>query len=251
MNSNTHATKCPDPSLFGRSLVRPTVVGLRVRFLSPRLRAFCGVLLLGVGLVSCHSGGGPTEPHLVKMAEMSKDILLPTKIWDEVTGDSFESSIKHNTSFLFAPIVVILEEKTPGVLTEPKIRMEFPQAGGEVDFSKYVKGDRGTFRINFDFDGFAEPEFLQVFYVPRVHHAHFGSEKYGSGCTQYFDVKDYLVKVNSKDGLVVNVTQGRHDLAVGGHFLFSYKKKEQQTRISQVTFTDSKRPNLFCDASEK
>ena len=210
-------------------------------------------ILIGLALllVSCHRSetsevAGTSEQRVIQMPEMTKEIKLPTKVWDLAIGASFEKSIQQSNNFIFAPIVVKLEDKTPGVLTEPMVRLQFPKAGGEVDFAKYVKNDKGSFKISFEFEGFSDANSLKVYYVSKARKRKIDDDIYGSGCKEFFDVKDYLVKVNDKGGLVVNVTRNRHDSAVGGHFLFSFKK-EKQTYISQVTFTDSKRSDLFCE----
>ncbi len=210
------------------------------------------LLLTATMMTSCQKGdsGAAVEAKIIRMPEMSKEIKLPTKLWDLVTGASFEKSVQQSANFIFSPITVQMKEKNPGVLTDPLIRIEFPNAGGEIDFSKYVKADRGTFQISFDFVGLAEGDSLQVYYVSKARKRKLDGELYGSGCKNFFAVKDYISKVNAKEGLVVNVTRDRHDSAVGGHFIFSYKK-DKQTYISQVSFTDSKRPDLFCEANER
>jgi hypothetical protein len=195
--------------------------------------------------VATHEDG-----RVIRMPEMDKEIHLPTKLWDLVTGASFEKSVKDSANFIFSPISVQFKEKNPGVLADPVMRFEFPNAGGEIDFAKYIKSERGTFQITFDFEGFADPASLQIYYMPTARKRKIDGEIFGAGCKKFYDLKDYILTANSKEGLVVNVTRDRHDSAVGGHFIFSYKKGKQ-TYISQVSFTDSKRPDLFCDASGK
>ena len=211
---------------------------LRNRHLSSLVFILIGFFVLTANS-GCHSSnsadtGEKSGVRVIQMPEMSKEIKLPTKLWDLVTGASFEKSVQESSNFIFAPIKVTLEEKASGVLTEPVVRLEFPKAGGEVDFSKYVKNDRGTFKISFQFDGFSDAENLKVYYVSRARKRKIDNQIYGSGCREFFDVKDFVKKVNEKDGLVVNVTRDRHDSAVGGHFLFSYKK-EKQTFVSHRT----------------
>jgi hypothetical protein len=56
--------------------------------------------------------------------------------------------------------------------------------------------------------------------------------------------------MNSGEGLILNVTHARHVSALGGHFVFSYKK-DKQTFVSEVTFVDSKWPTLFCESKQE
>ena len=188
----------------------------------------CAVLLLTLS-IGCHKSEEGAEVHhgelrTIQMPEMTQDIQLPTKLWDMVTEASFEKAIQQSATFIFAPLVVNLEEKTPGVLTDSVIRLEFPKGGGQIDLSKYVRKERGTFKVRFDFEGFSDAESLKVYYISKARKRKIDDELFGSGCKHFFDVKDYIMKANGKDGLVVNVTRDRHDSALGGHFLFSYKK---------------------------
>lgn len=210
---------------------------------------FILLILCLFSISACHKAeehSGEHHGRNVKMAEISKEIYLPVEMWDKVTGGSFEKSVKQAASFNFAPIQMTLEEKSEGVLVDPSITFDFPNGGGEVDLAKYVQNTKGTFRVKFDFEGLKSGEELQVYYVSKGKRRRIDSEIYGSGCKNYFDLKDYVVRVNAKDGIEVNVTRDRHISVLAGHFVFSYKK-EKQTFLSQVTFTDSKRADLICD----
>lgn len=187
------------------------------------------------------------EYKSIAMPEIYKEIQLPIKMWDLVTGAGFEKSVRTATNFMYAPISVRLEEKSPGVLTEPALKIEFPRAGGEIDFAKFIKNDKGSFRLFFDTEGFdSDAEEFQVFYVSQSRKRKLEDGVYGSGCKSFFDIRKYIQKTNSKEGIVLNVTRDRHASAVGGTILFSYKKN-RQLFVTQVTFTDSRRPDLFCD----
>ena len=214
----------------------------------------CVTSILAVLLmVGCHhSQEDSTEAslHTIEMSEMPHDIFLPTKLWDTITGASFEKSVREASNILFAPISVRLSEKTEGVLAAPELRLNFPKGGGQVDWAKYIKADRGTFRLFFDFEGFSNPADLSIYYVSKSKKRRLDDEIFGSGCHTFYDIKAYLLKVNAKEGLSLNVTRERHDSAVGGYFVFSYKQ-DKQTFISAVNFVDSGRPDLFCEDKRK
>jgi hypothetical protein len=205
-------------------------------------------------LVSCKGHEEPshefTEPvRSVRVPDMSHDIFLPAKMWDIVTGAEFSKAVKLASNLTFAPIGVTLKEKSHGVLIAPELKYDFSQGGGELDLSKAIKGDRGTFRLKFDFDGFATIETrssLKIFYVSKARKRKLDDQIFGSGCQNFFDIKSYINSVNDKTGIEVNVTRDRHVSMLGGHFIFSYTK-DKQIFISQVTFTDSRRPDLFCE----
>lgn len=187
------------------------------------------------------------EYKSIAMPEIYKEIQLPIKMWDLVTGAGFEKSVRTATNFMYAPISVRLEEKSSGVLSEPALKIEFPRAGGEIDFAKFIKNDKGSFRIFFDTEAMdSDAEELQVFYISKAKKRKLEDGIYGSGCKSFFDIRKYIQQTNTKEGIVLNVTRDRHASAIGGTVLFSYKKN-RQLFVTQVTFTDSRRPDLFCD----
>ncbi len=207
---------------------------------------FMSVFLSLVGCQKAEEHSSEHQGRIVKMPEISKEINLPVAMWDKVTGGSFENSVKQAASFNFAPIQIVLEEKSERVLVDPSITFDFPNGGGEIDLAKFVQNSKGTFRVKFAFEGLKTGDDLQVYYVSKGKRRRIDAEIYGSGCKNYFDLKDYVVKVNNKEGIEVNVTRDRHISVLAGHFVFSYKK-DKQTFLSQVTFTDSKRADLICD----
>jgi len=209
-------------------------------------------ILLTLFLVGCHRDDGATNTDkkeqtlVVEMPDISKDVFFPNKIWDVITGADFSKSVHNATTMIFAPISVEMDEKTEGVLTSPHLRLQFPKGGGEIDLSHYVKGERGTFLLKFDFEGLPAGDDLNVFFVSRSKKRRIDDEIYGSGCGVFYDVKKDLVAMNSRGGLTLNVTHHRHVSALGGHFVFSYKK-DKQTFVTEVSFVDSKWPTLFCE----
>jgi hypothetical protein len=211
---------------------------------------FFYLILLGLFyLCGCHKEHEVEVENYrtVIMPEISKELQLPNQMWDMVTGAGFEKSVKTSANFMYAPITVRLEEKSKGVLTDPAIKVQFSRAGGELDFSKYVVNEKGSFKLFFESEAFApDSEEQQIFYVSRTKKRRLDDGIYGSGCKNFFDVRSYIQKMNPKEGILLNVTRDRHVSAVGGTILFSYKKN-RQLFVSQVTFTDSRRSDLFCD----
>jgi hypothetical protein len=220
---------------------------------------FFALLLIIVPLVSCDKKNEEARLHekTIRMPEISQEIYLPTKLWDTITGASFENAVR--SSFNFAPVIVYFREKTPTVLTEKAIKFDFPNGGGEIDLAKYIRNERGTFYIKFEFDGFPPDAFsdvsgLKVHYVSKGKKRRIDGTIYGSGCDTYMDIKDYIIRTHGFDklhlaeneGFEVNVTRDRHISALAGHFVFSYKKNNDYF-VSQVTFNDSSHPELLCE----
>jgi hypothetical protein len=203
--------------------------------------------------VLCLGGCSAKEEHVgedelkIEMPEISKEVFFPTKVFELIEGESGPHGTRRTTSMIYAPIRVKFHEKTEGLLTQPSLVLSFPKGGGEVDLSKYIKKDRGTFRVSFEVDEFETGEDQRIFFVSKSKKRKLEDGVYGNGCKTYYDVKDFIRTANKAEGLVVNVTRDRHDSALGGSFIFSYKK-QFQTFVTQVSFVDSKRPDLFCEA---
>lgn len=181
----------------------------------------------------------------VRAVEQGKDIQIPGPIWDVISGLNFEKAVTQGATYVFSPIKVILTEKNPGILVEPRIEFEFPRGGGEINLSKWVTGKPGSFFVKFDYTGITESESLSIIYVSQARRRRIDGVVYGSGCNQFFDIKNFVLSENKKDGLTVNTTRDRHVSVLGGNFVFAHKKDKQEF-VTQVTFTDSEKPELFC-----
>lgn len=229
-----------------------------------RISSFSFALILLVGVVISQSGcekmksmiGKSESEHqiekksekikVVRAVEQGKDIRIPEQIWDVISGLNFENAIAQGATFVFSPIKVILKEKNPGVLIEPQIEFEFPKGGGEINLSRWVTGKAGSFFVKFDYAGFEEPDFLSVLYISQARRRKLDGQVYGAGCNSFYDIKKYLLSENQREGLVVNTTRDRHITVLGGNFIFAHKKAKQAF-ITQVTFTDSEKPEYFCN----
>lgn len=201
------------------------------------------LLLIGLIMSGCFGDHEDSAEHAEKitMAEAASDLSVPAELWAKISP----GPLKANTA-AFMPIKLILKEKTKGVLTSPVIEFEFPKGGGEVDIGKYINTQtRGTFYVKFDFDGFKSPETLKAFFLSQTRKQKLDQEVIGLGCKTFADLTENLIKLNGKDGMAMNTTDGRHTIALGGTFFFSYEEKKQ-TLVTQVTIKDSSRPTFFC-----
>lgn len=167
-----------------------------------------------------------------EVGETGSDVEVPTKIWEMTQGT------KVDQSFTFAPMKVRFQEKTKGVLIEPEFVVVLPRGGGEIDLSKFVKDQQGTFRVYFDIDEFKDGKDFHIFYVSKARKRKIEGETWGAGCRRFMDIKNFVV---SDQGIEVNTTRNRHLSVLGGVFFFSAGKQ-----VTQVNFTDSTQTQLFC-----
>lgn len=201
------------------------------------------------------------EAKKVEVLDMGSEIKLPASIWEKLATDQYgetkesgghaqgkdvQTASIASGSVTFLPVKVILKEKSPGVLTEEKIEIEFPRGGGEVDLTKFVKDKQGTFIVNFEFPGEESLQTMKVFYVSKARKRRIDDQIWGAGCKQYMDIKDFYLKKIKKNQFFVNTTKNRHLSVLGGHFIFA-SSVSKQLQVAQVTFKDSKQPQYFCN----
>lgn len=167
-----------------------------------------------------------------EIGETGGDVKVPTKIWEMTQGT------KVDQNFTFAPMKVRFQEKTKGVLIEPEFVVILPRGGGEIDLSKFVKDQQGTFRIFFDTDEFKDAKEFHIFYVSKARKRRIDGETWGAGCRKFMDIKSFVM---SEKGIEVNTTRNRHLSVLGGVFFFSAGKQ-----VTQVNLTDSTQAQLFC-----
>jgi hypothetical protein len=164
------------------------------------------------------------------------DVQIPTRLWELIQGN------KPDQNLTFGNLKVRLEEKTEGTLVAPHLTIELPRGGGEIDLSKFVRDQKGTFRVFFSYDDFIGPKELNIYYISRARKRKIDGEVWGAGCKKFMDVKSYI---ESGKGIEVNTTRNRHLSVLGGIFIFSSGQQ-----VSQVHFTDSTQTELFCGAGE-
>jgi hypothetical protein len=208
-------------------------------------------LLIGTAFGCSHQEGPVVDEALkIDMPEISKEVYFPSQIFESILGVGKEKGSRKSGSMVFAPLRVRLIEKTEGLLPQPEILLSFPKGGGEVDFAKYLKKDKGTFGVKFELGDMETGEDQKIYFVSRSKKRKLDDGIYGSGCRAYFNVKNYVQSQSKGEGLIVNVTRDRHASALGGSFIFS-SKKDSQTQITQVSFVDSRRPDLFCEDTKR
>lgn len=161
-----------------------------------------------------------------------------------------EDTVMTTSSFVYAPVTVILKEKNPGVLKEREVHFEMPEGGSEIDLAKWVTGHPGTFHVRFEYEGqqAEKIEDAKILFYSRAKKRRVGDEIVGAGCQRVMDVTKFL-KAQGETGMTLNTTRNFHTTVIGGHFLFSWMK-DGMRKVSRVTFLDSSNPTLFCE-SEK
>lgn len=186
-----------------------------------------------------------TQSHapakIFELAGTGADIRIPSAIWTQIGG------VEGKDNVTFAPLKVRLVQKTAGTLIEPEIEIRLPRGGGTIDLSQFVRGESGTFRVYFEFEDDLNPETFRAYFVSRARQRKIDGEVWGAGCRKYMAIENFILKEASKKGLEVNVTRNRHDTVLGGSFIFAVAQRQ----VTQVTFTDSHQPQLFCGTSEE
>ncbi len=154
------------------------------------------------------------------------------------------------THFIYAPIEVILKEKTPGVLREPLIRFKLPGGGSEIDLSRWTTGAVGSFYVQFEWLGTSsEVTQPKAYFYSRTRKRKVGDHVIGSGCKSYMDLTKTILAQTKESGLLVNTTRNFHSTVLGGHFLFSWMDGKTK-KITRVSFTDSQNPSFFCENAQ-
>jgi hypothetical protein len=224
------------------------------------------LLILAVFLFSACSTEKHENPEThesvqeVNVDEIPSDIHVPVKMWDDIEGGIVafgeKAEVKkdpkeaeddlsiHRSSILFSPVTVILKEHNNDVLSHNEIRIMLPRGGGKIDLSQYMGESPGSFFVRFEWPEWTEIKDVRSFYVSRARKRKLDGDVYGVGCNKYLELSSMISK--SPQGIKVNTTRDRHTTVLGGHFVFSVKK-DSQTFLTQVTFTDSKNSQLFCE----
>lgn len=182
---------------------------------------------------------------------------MPSKLWDvlliedaekaelrKLKKANSEETTEHNT-MIFAPIAVELVEKNQDTLAHPRIKIEFSNGGGVVDFAKYRGGRAGTFYLKLDFEALREGIPFKIFYLSGGRIRKVDDMIVGTGCKSYFNITRSFIKDMSGLGIPLNSTRFLHSSAIGGHLLVSWLS-DGQLNVTQVHFVDSEREDLLC-----
>ncbi len=176
------------------------------------------------------------EASVIQFDEFGGDVQIPKAIWKEL------GEISGKDAITFGEVRVRLKEKTPLTLIKPEIQFRFPKGGGSIDLSQYTRGNsNGTFLVFFEFAEIPTGERGKIFFIPQTKKRKIDGEIWGSGCNKYLDVKKFILDEGDKKGIEVNTTDSRHLAVLGGTFFIA-----SGFTVSQVTFKDSKKDELFC-----
>lgn len=163
-------------------------------------------------------------------------------------GGAPTESGSNNIQIVFGTARVYLAEKNSGILTQSEQVINFPRGGGQVNLSDFVTNKTGTFFVGLDIPEVEGLTDLKIYFVSRARKRKVDQEIIGSGCNVFFDITDRFGKEMKKQGLKVNTLRQRHVSVLAGDFVI-VGKKEKQTIVTKVSFTDSNNPNLLCEVA--
>ncbi len=207
------------------------------------MRFLSGILLL-VLVVGCQKSADTTQPPIdaYSVEDLPMDFKVPDFIWD-ITNKVIEPN-KPKT-IVYGPVNLKLTEKNKGILKESPMLFVMQSGGGELDLSKVVSGQPGSFSLGFDVP--IKDKILQtkVFFISQNRQRKVDGEVLGSGCKKVLELTSQFGKLGFSQMLDLNTTRHRHVSVLGGHFLFLVETENNWT-VSQVSFYDSERSDLFC-----
>ncbi|CAE80878.1 hypothetical protein predicted by Glimmer/Critica [Bdellovibrio bacteriovorus HD100] len=204
-------------------------------------------MFLLLGACTKEPGYHVSEYQEIKFEDVPEEVKIPTKAWDLL---EFKPAVEGATSLgknlIFSELTVYLVEKNPGVVEGEAIKIQLPRGGGTIDLSRFITDRRGTFYVGFEFPEFTDATGKKVLFLSKARKRRLGSEIFGAGCNQYFDITDEFFKKMKAEGLKVNSTQDRYLSVLGGSFLFA-AEKGADVHLAQVRFTNSQQPQFFCE----
>lgn len=202
-----------------------------------------GVLFLAL-LAGCQKSTDTIQSPIdaYKVEDLPQDFQVPDFIWD-IANKVIEPN-KPKT-IVYGPVHLKLAEKNKGILRESTMLFVMQSGGGELDLSKVVSGQPGSFSLGFDVP--IKDKILQtkVFFISQNRQRKVGGEVLGSGCKKVLELSTQFGKLGFLQMLDLNTTRYRHLSVLGGHFLFLVET-EKNWIVSQVSFYDSERADLFC-----
>lgn len=187
-------------------------------------------------------------PQEVKVASVAWDILEEKKSFDShgkiVANKETSSHLEEN---IFVGVTVNLREKTHGILGGKNFQIKATKSGLMLDLSRYVKLEKGTFQISMDSDHPIDPAKVQVLFQSQSIQRKDKDQTLGSGCGKIFDLTSAFLKKIRDPGIEVNVTDGRHVSVLAGTFFIRVYNEKGVRALTQLTITDTNRPDLLCD----
>lgn len=211
------------------------------------VQAFSIWMFLLLGACTKEPGYHVSDYQEIKFDDLPEEVKIPTKAWDLLEfKTTSEASTALNKNLIFAEVSVFLVEKNPGVIEGEAVKISLPRGGGTIDLARFITNRRGTFYVGFDFPEFSEASGKKVVFVSKARKRRIGSEVFGAGCNQFFDITDEFFKKMKAEGLKVNTTNDRYLSVLGGSFLFS-AEKGSDVHLAQVRFINSQQPQFFCE----
>ncbi len=201
-------------------------------------------LIIGLMLSACTKSGQfeIEEKDIVLVDQLPDDFIVPQVVWNSMKPKFPDQKEK---SIIYTSVKVFLKEKNKGVLKKPTIAFEFSRGGGELDLSTLVGTNPGTFFLGFEFPEFENALQKKAFFISQSRQRKVDGEVLGSGCNKVFDISSEFFKQIGEEGIKINTTRFRHDSILGGH-LVVYAEGEKNWLLTQITFFDSDRQDLFC-----
>ncbi len=239
-----------------------------------RLSAFAALVILFAG---CRDDSPTWKNHTFTAHDQSRSAAsaeLPRGLWEKITvlvheggaggssaappegggehggGGGASSGGGSTRRFgqlpsVFSPIRVYLVEKNQGILIKGHTEIILPAGGGEIDLNEFVQAKNGSFYFVAEFLPNLEKVERKVFFLSGARERELGGERFGAGCNTYFDVSSAFNKASSRDGFLVNTTDGRHISALAGTFFFA-AAHEGKLYLASLTVKDSVRRKLQC-----
>lgn len=178
-----------------------------------------------------------------RIEKLSEDIQISSKAWEML--EFKDRALPGGLTPVMSEISVILTEKNKGVLKNRKIRVALPKGGGQIDLADHIGIVPGTYFVNFEYSPFKESKERRVLFQSAVPTVTLDRKSFGAGCGTLSDISSKILVLMQDGGIKVNTTGERDIYVIGGTFLFA-SQVGNEILVSQVTFIDNQRSQLFC-----
>ena len=199
------------------------------------------------------------ESEIMLVDQLPEDFVVPEVVWEsmkseagpeggggeEKEGEKGGGGHAKEKPIIYTSVKVFMKEKNKGVLKKPLLAYEFARGGGEIDLASVVGAQNGTFFLGFEFPEFETVTQKKAFFISENRQRKVEGEILGSGCRKLLDISNEFFKQIAEEGIKINTTRNRHDSIMGGHMIF-IGETEKSWLLTQVTFFDSSRTDLFC-----